>query len=218
MSILMPSLHADALNAAYILRQEGVIVFPTDTVLGVAASLHSYKAVFRLYEIKTRPQSQATAVLISSIDQIQYLSHQQLTDEMNQMLLKFWPGELTVILKRRTDSPYEETLSYISGGKDKIGIRLPNHALTLQIIEQLGHPLVASSANLKGEPAPQKSILLDPCVREQVDHVVEGAAGSGTASTVIDLTTTPFTLLRPGSVTIQDLQDLNRRQIVFQEE
>ncbi len=209
----MSTLKALALNGAYHLQNNGVVVFPTDTVYGIGASLASPFAIRKLYEVKRRSDDMPTAVLISSIDQIQYLSDQKLSPEAEKILLKFWPGALTILLHRRQDSQYNIGLDLICGDRPKIGIRLPNHALTLQLIELNKNPVVASSANFKGAEPPQSYNQIDPEFLEQVDLAIDHKLGSGTASTVIDLTTTPFTLLRQGEISTVHLQQL--REINF---
>lgn len=208
----MPTRRALAKEGAYTLSQNGLVIFPTDTVYGIGASLHAPGAIHRLYTLKHRPQSQATALLLSSIDQIQWVSDQTLPAEAEETLLNLWPGALTVVLKRRFDGPYNEGLELICGGTNHVGVRVPQHALVLEMIGALGHPLVASSANPRGGSAPRNFEEINPMLIESVDVALHGDSGSGTASTVIDLTTTPFTLIRQGSITTADLQTKPTRE------
>jgi len=201
----MLSRSAQAQNAAYILSHGGLVVFPTDTVLGVAAALNQPGAIARLYALKERPREQATAVLISSIDQVQLMTDAPLSTDASRILLNWWPGPLTVILPRQGESRFAESLDLICGEKKKIGMRLPDHGLTLQIIDKLGAPLVATSANYRGKNAPESFQELDKQFASEVDFVIENGQGSGVASTVIDLSTTPYTLLRQGAITTDDL-------------
>ncbi|HNT30689.1 MAG TPA: L-threonylcarbamoyladenylate synthase [bacterium] len=191
--------------AADILRHNGVAVFPTDTVYGIGAALGSTAGIRKLYACKKRPLDQPTAVLISSVDQLQELTDSMISGKLKLLLADCWPGALTIILPQSRTSRFAEGLKLICGSQGKIGIRLPDHDLTRSLISMLDEPLVASSANTKGALAPTARTALEPELEKAVDIILDGTCGSGISSTVLDLTTTPYTIIRAGEVTAEQI-------------
>ena len=194
-------------GAVQLLKSDGIIILPTDTVCGIAASLSCPEAVKRLYQIKERPLDQATALLIASTHDITALSTVMFSPAVEKLLARYWPGGLTIVVPRRFDSPYNQGLDLVCGGVAKVGLRIPDHPVTLEVIKALGAPLVASSANLRGKPAPGTTADLDPELLPSVDAVIEGTCSSGVSSTVLDLSVVPPRVLREGDLTRVILQE-----------
>jgi tRNA threonylcarbamoyl adenosine modification protein (Sua5/YciO/YrdC/YwlC family) len=185
----------DAKRAVEVLAAGGVVALPTDTVYGVAASLDHPEAIAKLFAMKRRPSSSPLPVLVDSRRQISRLgvtwpaTAQRLTDA-------FWPGPLTVIVH----VPHELALR-VGSTTDTAGFRIPDDYLLRTIIEQSG-PLAVSSANAHGEPPCCTAIevldVLGDC--DGFDGVVDDGQRSGEVSTVVDLSSAPWQLVREGSI------------------
>ena len=154
------------------LKSGGIIAFPTETVFGLGVLLAKPKAIHRLYRLKQRPKSKPFQILVASLRQAKTLG--KFNKEAVRLAKANWPGPMTLVVNK-------------TGGNGKVGLRVPNHRRLLRLIRLVG-PLVASSANLAGEP-PALSIRE---LRQQglkVDYILPGRVRSGKASKVIDTTT-----------------------------
>jgi L-threonylcarbamoyladenylate synthase len=186
------------LQAAKILQQGGIVVFPTDTAYGIGCRIDNEDAVKRLFALRKRPESQATPVLVSSPEMAKeyFVS---MPEEVEEKLVKrFWPGALTIVLHCQT----KKIPRLVRGGGDTLGIRLPNHEIPLGLIAQLGVPLLAPSANFHGEQTPFTFADLNPELIKSVDYVLEGECKNRQASTVINCSVNPWKILRQGAVTV----------------
>jgi len=161
-------------------RNGGVIVYPTDTVLGIGCDPFKPGVVKRVFEIKQR-ESKPMPVLVFDKDKALEMV---LVDSIASKLMDlFWPGALTIVLKERKQMPFE-----LTQGSGKVGVRMPNHTLALKLIEASGGSLVGTSANISGQPAARRLDELDPRVESNVDVVVDGGSpGGGLSSTVIEV-------------------------------
>ncbi|MDD3347835.1 L-threonylcarbamoyladenylate synthase [Oscillibacter sp.] len=189
--------------AAKILREGGLVGIPTETVYGLGANGLDGKAVKRIFEAKGRPQDNP---LILHITGPQWLPRYcaDIPPIAYVLARKFWPGPLTMILKRRAIVPDETT-----AGLDTVGIRCPNHPVTLAIIREAGIPIAAPSANTSGRPSctTAQDVLED--MDGKIEGVVDGGACAvGVESTILDLTCEPPRLLRPGGLPLEDLERL----------
>lgn len=172
-------------KAVSILKSGGVVIFPTDTVWGIGASLNSPQGIEKLYKIKKREKNKPTAVLVSDIKMAHSLA--EINKQAQELINKYWPGGLTIIVKER-------------GSQNTIGLRQPNHELALKLIRELGTGLVASSANFSGQNPPLKKDQLNKQLINLADFVLDGESGGKPASTVVDTTKNPFVILRTGLV------------------
>jgi L-threonylcarbamoyladenylate synthase len=172
-------------KAVAVLRRDGVIVYPTETVYGLGADALSEEAVRRVYELKNRPLAQPISIAVSDADMLAAVA--VVDDAAEAFIERFLPGPTTVILPARSCLPL-----ILTGGIGWIGIRMPAHPIALRIIELLDSPITATSANLSGEEPPTRP--------EQVfvphDYLVDGGELPGTPSTVADFSTR--TILRKG--------------------
>lgn len=168
-------------KAVDVLKNGGVIIFPTDTVFGIGCKWDNPDAIARIRNIKSSTQN--FPILISSISQAHAIG--KITPQALHLINKYWPGGLTILVKNRiTDQ--------------KVGIRMPASDYVKYIIEKLGAPIIGTSANFHGEPAPIKSTDLDPRLIKLADYVVEGECEDGEESTVVDSTVLPIKILRQG--------------------
>ncbi len=189
-------------EAAGILKNGGVVAIPTETVYGLAADAFNADAVKKIFEAKGRPQDNPLIVHISSFEQI-YSVAREVPENAKRLAEKFWPGPLTVILPKRDEIP-DET----SGGLSTVAVRMPSHRIANKIIE-LSCPLAAPSANISGFPSPTCFDHVEADMVGRADAVCNGGdCEVGVESTVITLATEIPTLLRPGGITLEQLQDV----------
>lgn len=194
----------DRINtAARILREGGLVGIPTETVYGLGANGLDPKAVKRIFEAKGRPQDNP---LILHVTGPQWLPRycEDIPPMAYVLARKFWPGPLTMILKRKSIVPDETT-----AGLDTVGVRCPDHPVTLAIIREAGIPIAAPSANTSGRP----SCTTAQDVLEDMDGKIEGVVDGGPCtvgveSTILDLTCTPPRLLRPGGLPVEEVERL----------
>ena len=186
-----------------VLDSGGVIAFPTDTFYGLGADPFNPNALTKIFRIKQRPSDKPLLVLIHSLDQLKNLTH-GVTDNARKLMEHFWPGPLTLIFKAATELP-----DALTAGTGTIGIRLPAYPFTRKLLEALGQPLTAPSANISGTGELQTAPLVENSLGEEVDLIVDGgAAPGGKVSTVLDTTTNPPTLLREGALSRSDLDSV----------
>ena len=189
--------------AAKILQDGGLVGIPTETVYGLGANALDGTAVKRIFEAKGRPQDNP---LIIHVTGAQWLPRYcaDVPPLAYVLARKFWPGPLTMILKRRPIIPDETT-----AGLDTVAVRCPNHPVTLAIIREAGIPIAAPSANLSGRPSctTAQDVLED--MDGRISGVVDGGpCAVGVESTILDLTCDPPRLLRPGGLPLEDLERL----------
>lgn len=186
-------------QAITILKQGGIIIYPTDTAFGIGCDMTNSDAVNRLFEIRKRPTNKATPVLVSGISMALEYVTTILPDVKEKLIDPFWPGALTIVLPCIT----EKVPSLARGGGKTIGVRMPNHEVPLTIINGIGVPLLGPSANFAGEKTPFRLSDIDKELISLVDFVIDGKTNGKTTSTVVDCTKTPWEILRAGGVTLK---------------
>ncbi len=187
--------------AAEILRSGGLVAIPTETVYGLAANALNEEAVKKIFVAKGRPSDNPLIVHISKVEEIEPLV-KEFTSEAKLLAEAFWPGPLTIILKKSEIIP-----DVISGGLDTVAIRLPDHPIARKIIQEAGCPLAAPSANLSGNPSPTKVLHVAADLSGKIDAIVNaGPCNVGLESTVISLCTDTPKILRPGAITVEQLK------------
>ncbi len=180
-------------HAINIVKEGGIIIYPTDTAFGIGCRIDDHKAVDRLFKIRQRPPNQPMPVLVASIDMsLAYLDHP--SDIVRQLMTQYWPGALTIV------APCKKKVIYspIRGGSQTVGMRMPNHEIPLRIINGAGVPIVGPSANFHGSPTPYRQEDLDPELVKLVDLVVPGVCTLKEASTVVDCSVSPYKIIRQG--------------------
>ena len=190
-------------NLQSVLNTGGVIAFPTDTFYGLGADPFNPDALSKIFQIKQRPADKPLLVLIHSFAQLEDLT-QELSDNARKLIAHFWPGPLTLIFKSAPGLP-----DALTTGTGTIGIRLPRYPFTCKLIETLGRPLTAPSANLSGERELGTAQEVEKALGDKIDLIVDGGpAPGGKPSTVLDTTTEPPTLLREGAVSRSELKSV----------
>jgi len=181
------------------ITQEDVIVFPTDTVYGIGASIFSPKALDKIFEIKNRPKDKSLIVLCADELQLEEIVG-PLSVDVKKIIDAFLPGGLTLILNCYMSLPEE-----ITRGKQTIGVRIPDHPLALELLKKFG-PLATTSANISGEPSPTKIDRLNPVI-QRVNYVFDdGETKQQIPSTILDCTKDEFVILREGAITLEEIQ------------
>lgn len=203
-TLLLKSTDSDCIKQAVILLKKGRLVgVPTETVYGLAADAKNAKAIQEIFRVKKRPTNHPLILHLPNIADLDNWAV-NIPDAFYELARKLMPGSLSVLLQKKS------TVSYsITGGTEKICVRVPNHKTLLQIIESLGNPIVAPSANIFGRisPTTAEHVLHDLC--GEIDAVVDGGeCDVGIESTIIDLTTPQPLLLRPGGVNIITLEEI----------
>jgi L-threonylcarbamoyladenylate synthase len=183
-------------NAAALLRQNGTVAFPTETVYGLGANALDAAAIDSIYTAKGRPSDNPLIVHISRRDMLDALV-ETISDTARNLMDAFWPGPMTLIFKKRPAVPDK-----VTGGLDTVAVRMPSHAVAKALIELSGLPIAAPSANLSGKPSPTTAAHVVQDLMGRVDGIVIGdAAEVGLESTVIDTTGDVPVILRPGAIT-----------------
>lgn len=183
-----------------------VIIYPTDTVYGVGGKIESENTLKKIYKAKSREYTSPLIGLISSKDIVlKYATVPRYNAKKYKLLVeKFWPGALTIILKKRSLVPG----IMVSNGKT-IGIRMPNHEVALKIIEAAGGILPTTSANISGETSPRSFDELSEEFISKVDIVIDGGISKkGIESTIIDLTEEKIKILRVGAISKEEIESI----------
>ena len=189
-------------QAADILSRGGLLAIPTETVYGLGANGLDENAVLHIFEAKGRPQDNP---LILHIPDASWLTRycEDVPETAYRLAERFWPGPLTMILKKKPCVPLRTT-----GGLETVGMRCPDHAVTRAIIEKAGVPVAAPSANTSGRPSCTTAEHVREDMWGKIDGIVDGGPCEvGVESTIIDLTVTPPQLLRPGGLPLESLRD-----------
>lgn len=185
---------------AKILKEEGVVILPTETVYGLFAQALSQKAVDTVYHLKQRPREKALNLNVASLEDILYFS-QNPPLFLEKVYNRFMPGPLTIILKSNKNVPF-----WINSGLDTVGFRVPNHEKTLRLIREVG-PLVGPSANLSGKESGKKFAELVTTFARKVPGIEDDQAITGIDSTILDLSKPQANILRQGAISKQEIQD-----------
>ena len=183
-----------------LLRGE-LVVFPTDTVYGVGAHPFVPEAVARLYRAKERPLDKAIPLLLASADELPRVCR-NIPDDARALAARFWPGGLTIILPRAPHLP-----DIVCAGGNTIAVRVPDHPVALALIAASGGAVAATSANLSGEPPALTAEEARAALDGKIHLILDGGhVPGGVASTILDLTSMPPRVLRPGPISEQDIK------------
>ena len=190
-------------EAADILRTGGLVGIPTETVYGLGANGLDPAAVAKIFAAKGRPQDNPLILHIPSADWLERFCV-NIPREAYTLAERFWPGPLTMILKRAPEVP-----DVVTAGLDTVGMRCPDHLICREIIATAGVPVAAPSGNTSGRPSPTTAVHMLEDMDGKIDAIVDGGPCTvGVESTIIDLTCTPPRLLRPGGITLEQLQEV----------
>lgn len=201
---------ADLSRAVEVLRQGGLIALPTETVYGLGADASNDLAVRRIFAVKGRPSTHPLIVHVGSVERAREWAL-ELGASGESLARAFWPGPLTLIVKRSALAS-----DAVTGGQDTVGLRVPSHPLALELLEQFGGGIAAPSANRFGRVSPTTAAHVQSELGSDVDLILDGGPSSvGVESTIIDVTKDTPRLLRPGGVAREDLERVLGRQLVL---
>ncbi len=172
-------------------------IFPTDTSFGIGCRIDNQESIEKIFEIRNRPPQKALLALISSIEMAE--EYVYVTPEAKiQLFKKYWPGGLTVILKCKKD----KVPAIVRASGESLAIRLPDHTDLRRVIEAVGVPIIAPSANFSGGQTPVTLDMVEKDLVKEVDFVVDGRCTMEGVSTIIDTTVLPFKIIRQGVVEV----------------
>ena len=189
--------------AARVIRSGGLVCFPTETVYGLGADALSEKAVRRVFAAKGRPADNPLIVHIADPRQIFDLADENLSFNAETLAKTFWPGPLTLVMRRTILVP-----DVVTAGLETVAIRMPDHRVALALINEVGSGIVGPSANLSGRPSPTLASDIVEDLRGRVELVLDaGPTDIGIESTVVDVTVDPPAILRLGGLPRKDIED-----------
>lgn len=188
-------------RAAQILRAGGLVAFPTETVYGLGADAASEKAIARLYAVKGRPTDHPVIIHFASPDQA-FAWAREIPRGARELGQRFWPGPLTLILKRSALAK-----DFVTGGQDTVGLRVPSHPVAQELLKAFSGAIAAPSANRFGRVSPTTPAHVREDLGKDVDLVLEGGPSEvGIESTILDLSGGAAVLLRPGAISREQLE------------
>lgn len=188
----------DMQKAARIIKDGGIVIFPTDTAFGIGCCVDDADAVKRLFTLRRRDPHKATPVLASSLEMLEPYIEPVDNEVIEKLIKPFWPGGLTIVLKCK-----EEKIPEMVRNGNTLGVRVPNHLTTLELLNTVGLPIIGTSANFAGGQTPYCFEDLDPELVQLVDYVLPGETFTKEASTVINVTQKPWQILRQGAVQVE---------------
>ena len=192
-------------RAAEILKRGGLVAFPTETVYGLGADASNAKAVARLYAVKGRPADHPVIVHFAGAEQA-FAWAREVPEAARRLAARFWPGPLTLILKRSKLAP-----DFVTGGQDTVGLRVPSHPIAHEMLSALGSGVAAPSANRFGLVSPTTAAHVREDLGDEVDLVLEGGPSDvGIESTIVDLSGAGAVLLRPGAISKEEVEKIVR--------
>ena len=189
-------------EAAGIIRRGGLVAVPTETVYGLAGNGLNESAVREIYEVKGRPAIKPLSLMVPDESAMEQYC-EDVPQQAYALAEKFWPGPLTIVLKAKKAIP-----SIVLAGGETVGLRCPDHPLTLSLLRQCGLPLAAPSANPSGEASPKTAEQVLSYFDGKIDAVIDGGpCGVGRESTLIDLSRAPYRILREGALPPETIAD-----------
>lgn len=190
-------------KAGQIIRQGGLVAFPTETVYGLGANGLDETASAKIYAAKGRPSDNPLIVHIARFSDLERIA-EQIPDSARKLADAFWPGPLTMIFRKSPEVPYGTT-----GGLDTVAVRMPDHPIALALIEAGGGYIAAPSANTSGRPSPTRAAHVAEDLQGKIDMILDGGdVGIGLESTIVDLTEEKPVILRPGYINQKMLEDV----------
>ena len=190
-------------EAAEILKNGGLVAFPTETVYGLGANGLDEKACKRIYEAQGRPSDNPLILTIGDLDGL-YKIVGKVTENAKKIIDAFWPGPITLVLPKADCVP--ET---VTGGLDTVAVRYPSNKIARELIKIAGIPVAAPSANSSGKPSPTRASHVEFDLNGKIEMIIDGGAADwGLESTILDVSEDKPVLLRPGAVTQDMIEDV----------
>lgn len=185
-------------KALLALEKGGIVIFPTETVYGMACTFDSLSGYQRIYQIKQRPENFFLPLMCSNITMAKKIA--EINPIQSRFINHFSPGPITYILNKNSYFPDQ-----INTGSKTIAVRIPNYQFILELIEKLNRPLLVTSANLHHQDTPNTFVEIEALFKDKVDYLVPGSCQYQQASTIIDLNT--YKIIRPGVISDSDINE-----------
>jgi L-threonylcarbamoyladenylate synthase len=206
----MTKITSNIQEAIDLLNNNEVVAIPTETVYGLAGNIYSDKALNKIYELKKRPHFNPLIVHVNSIDKLKLVA-KEIPEKALQLANAFWPGPLTLILKKQ-----DSISSIISAGKETVAVRVPNHPIALELLNRLDFPLAAPSANPFTSISPTSSQHVFEYFNTELPLILEGGnCEKGVESTIIGFENNNPVLYRHGSISIEEIEKEVGKVTVF---
>lgn len=192
------ALHAKLAQAGEVIKNGGLVAFPTETVYGLGGDALNAESAKKIYAAKGRPSDNPLIVHIADMEHLEKIVR-EVPENVRKLAKAFWPGPLTMIMKKSDVVPYQTT-----GGLDTVAVRMPGHPIALIFIRESGGYVAAPSANLSGKPSPTTAKYVIQDMDGRIDMILDAYMGSGTIgieSTIVDMTSEIPMILRPGYIT-----------------
>lgn len=195
-------------KAVDLIKRGETVAIPTETVYGLAADAFNINAVKKIFEQKGRPADNPLIVHISNLNQLHEVTT-DIPDDLKKLADRFWPGPLSLVLKKQPSVP-----DIVTGGLNTVAVRMPDHPLTLQLIERTG-PLTAPSANKSGRPSPTNPKHIVEDFGHKLPILDGGISKLGLESTVLDLSSTSISILRPGFIDSTMIEEILEEKVTI---
>lgn len=192
--------HNAADEAAEIIKNGGLVAVPTETVYGLAGNGLDEEAVKQIYEVKGRPQVKPLSLMVPGAEAMEQYC-EDVPAGARLLAQRFWPGPLTIVLKAKDHIP-----SIVLAGGDTVGLRCPDHPMTLELLKKAGVPFAAPSANPSGEESPKTSQKVQDYFAGKIGGIIDGGeCGIGLESTIISMAQKPYRILRQGALAEKEI-------------
>ncbi len=199
----MITISKDVSLATQLLNDDKVIGFPTETVYGLAGNIYSEKAINAIFDTKKRPRFNPLIVHIAKIEDLEKIA-KNIPENALKLAQHFWPGSLTLLLNKKDIVP-----NYITAGKDKVAVRIPNHKLALEILNAINFPLAAPSANPFGSISPTTAQHVADFFPNEIEAVFDGGdCENGIESTIIGFDNEKVIVYRLGAIALEDIESV----------
>lgn len=190
-------------QAAELIKQGKIVVFPTETVYGIGTNGLDENAVKKLYEVKQRPLSKPISLLVSNMEMVNLIA-KDITEVEYKIMEKFFPGPLTMILKKKEIVP-----DILTAGRDTVGVRMPRGEIARKLVEYTNVPIAAPSANISGEPSGTNLQEIKKHFEGKVDYFIDGGNSElGLSSTIVQVVDGKPQILRQGSITLEQINQI----------
>ncbi len=190
-------------DAAKIIKNGGVVVFPTETVYGIGVDCLNEEAIKKLYKIKNRPFTQPITILVSSFEML-YEYTQNISKIEDALIHEFFPGPITLLVQKNEKIPY-----ILTNNGELLGVRMPKNETAIKLIEEVGKPIATTSANISGKPS---STSIEDAISqfgEKVDYYIDGGKSKiGIGSTVLQVIDNVPNIIRKGSITEEQIKEV----------
>ena len=188
-------------KAAELIKQGKIVIFPTETVYGIGANGLDEQAVKKLYNIKQRPLNKPISLLVSNMEMVDLIA-KDITETEYKIMEKFFPGPLTIILKKKSI-----VSDIVTSGQETVGVRMPSGETARKLVEFAGVPIAAPSANITGEPSGTNLQEIKKYFDGKADYFIDGGESElGVSSTIVQVIDGQIQILRQGSITLEEIE------------